>query len=285
MVVSLPGEVGGFRGGEDHGTFASSGGRRQAKAPRALHGALLAAGAALLVCGAVALVAAGQQEADVAGGGGPAELLLHSTRGVDDVSHDFAVSAITGRRHAARRGGLNAHSSIQDFFKAAMRGDFEKGGQRAIAHATDGLITGQSHKLRDDDASYQQLAAHRVHAKAVHDTVHAHKDTHAVPSRPGGGSRSARGSTGAPLHFHPAARHSAPAAHAKAATKAKQQQLSERLQGGAVVRRGRGGVVRGVSERHWRFPTEDKFVARYTGSVPRGDVLVDSFTSGPYVPM
>jgi len=40
-----------------------------------------------------------------------------------------------------------------------------------------------------------------------------------------------------------------------------------------------------VSERHWRFPTEDKFVARYTGSVPRGDVLVDSFTSGPYVPM
>lgn len=34
-----------------------------------------------------------------------------------------------------------------------------------------------------------------------------------------------------------------------------------------------------------KYPSEDKFVARYTGSVPSNDVPVDSFTFGSYVPI
>ena len=34
-----------------------------------------------------------------------------------------------------------------------------------------------------------------------------------------------------------------------------------------------------------KYPSEDKFVARYTGSVPSDDVPVDSFTFGSYVPI
>eukprot|EP00961_Rhodomonas_salina_P207614 2802294-Rhodomonas_salina.1 len=30
-----------------------------------------------------------------------------------------------------------------------------------------------------------------------------------------------------------------------------------------------------------KYPTEDRFVARYTGAIPSGDVVVDTFTGGP----
>ena len=61
-----------------------------------------------------------------------------------------------------------------------------------------------------------------------------------------------------------------------------------------------------VSEKGWKFPTEDKFVAQYTGSTPQvvpsasddgperaadrlmcsqGDVIVDRLVPGPYVPL
>jgi hypothetical protein len=38
-------------------------------------------------------------------------------------------------------------------------------------------------------------------------------------------------------------------------------------------------------EAGWKFPTEDKFVAQYTGSTPKGDVIVDRLVPGPYVPL
>lgn len=216
-----------------HGTFAS--GEQQPKAQSSRHSQALiyAAGVAI----AVVLVAC----AGLVPSAQPSALM-------DDVAHDSATAKTFGGSVAAKGGrGLNAHSSIADFFHAAMRGDFQK--KSNVKLATDGLFQGKAH-LNVGAISYQALAARRIRSKSVHT---AHVGSKAVHKK---------------LQERP---------HVVA--KARVQQLP-----GGVVMHSRP-VVHRVSERGWRFPSEDKFVARYTGGVPSGDVVVDSFTAGPYVPL
>ncbi len=214
-----------------HGTFGGMESQQKAQAPGFRYSRVALAVAAFAVIAIVAVAGHGMLR--------PVELM-------DDVSHDGAVHTIVS--HEGNRQGnnqLNAHSSIEDFFSAAMRGDFQKRGN--VKLATDGLFEGKATESAPKAASYQSLASRRMTPKAVHrvHTQHAKVVKHDVK------------------------------AHVLRAKK---------LPGGIILHQTSKGL-HGVSENHWKFPTEDKFVARYTGALPRGDVMVDSFTSGPYVPI
>lgn len=310
MVASVPGGggvgVGGSMAGggglassaaaQGHGTFGH-GKQVQRRDGGNMRAALALAGATLLVSAACFMV--------IAWGGAPPSVLA-SSASYDDVAHDDAVATISGTRHLHSGGKrLNAHSSIADFFNAAMNGEFDKGS--GVEDATSGLITGRVRPGMKAKATYQSLAAHRLHAKK---SVQP-RDMHTAESEPRramtvseeseehGNSRTHRSSirhshhtagsitkaatTRGPSHMSKVA-HSGHGATV-AATAARQQALAAHPGGGLVLRHTRGRRVQGVSERKWKFPTEDKFVARYTGGIPQGDVLVDSFTAGPYVPL
>jgi hypothetical protein len=215
-----------------HGTFGGMESQQKAQASGFRYSRVALAVAAFAVIAIVAVAGHGMFNR-------PVELM-------DDVSHDAAVHTIVS--HEGNRQGnkqLNAHSSIEDFFSAAMRGDFEKKGN--VKLATNGLFEGKATDSTPKAASYQSLASRRMKPKAVH-RVHTQ--------------------------------------HAKAVvhdTKAHTLR-AKKLPGGIILHQTSKGL-HGVSENHWKFPTEDKFVARYTGALPKGDVMVDSFTSGPYVPI
>jgi hypothetical protein len=213
-----------------HGTFGEMESQQKAQSSGFRYSKAALAVAAFAVVAIVAV--AGHQLMK------PVELL-------DDVSHDGAVRSIISHGTARKEHALNAHSSIEDFFSAAMRGDFEK--KSNVKLATDGLFEGKSSDSSPKAATYQSLALRRMKPKAVHR-----------------------------VHTQQQAKHVAP--HKTHAFRAK------KLPGGIILHQTSKGL-HGVSEDKWKFPTEDRFVARYTGALPKDDVVVDSFTSGPYVPI
>ena len=187
----------------------------------------------------------------------------------DDVNHDGALGAVFGGRHAASAGPgargrraarpLSKDASVADFFQAAMDGDFSRGG--TVKRATDGMFSlspGGAHK-GDRGAHPRKLAARvrgrtqalaetKLHVKAAHAALarEAHADRRALQSERAAG-----------LHMVDAS---------------KQQQML------AQIRKREQQLAQ-------KYPSEDKFVARYTGSVPSTDVPVDSFTFGKFVPL
>eukprot|EP00960_Hanusia_phi_P066108 766311-Hanusia_phi.AAC.3 len=143
-------------------------------------------------------------------------------------------------RGRARHTALRADSSLSDFFKAAMNGDFQR--KKTVDLATDGLL------------GPRQLAARR----------HAREQSLAESS-----------SSPAPVHVkHPVMMrqshiaHQFARKHVEAAGSAQREQLRQ--------------IEKKISK---KYPSEDKFVATYRGSLPRGDVPVDAVSFGPYVPL
>jgi hypothetical protein len=163
----------------------------------------------------------------------------------DDVTHDAQMAKMFGdsREEGARgRKGLRANSSIQDFFHAAMRGDFEKGNN--VKLATSGLFGSEQRKEAQAAAPQkgekQQLAEGKLRLKAAHLALAAHaREEHTRKE------------------LHAVRRHMLQRHHVES----------------------REAAIRAL------YPTEDKFVARFTGPIPSGDVVVDTFTGGPYVPI
>eukprot|EP00293_Proteomonas_sulcata_P016423 CAMPEP_0184311418 /NCGR_PEP_ID=MMETSP1049-20130417/41881_1 /TAXON_ID=77928 /ORGANISM="Proteomonas sulcata, Strain CCMP704" /LENGTH=204 /DNA_ID=CAMNT_0026626783 /DNA_START=71 /DNA_END=681 /DNA_ORIENTATION=+ len=169
----------------------------------------------------------------------------------DDVMHDSAMNSMGfAHKHQARGRSLRADSSIQDFFKAAMNGDFQKGS--AVRKATSGLFSNQPHqheKLRTTSrARKQQLSDATLRIKAAHAAL----------------AQEARASRG---RVHEAYEH----------------QVAEGVARKAAARR-YATDARMMKEAAKKYPTEDKFVARYTGGIPNGDVVVDSILPNPYMP-
>ena len=187
----------------------------------------------------------------------------------DDVNHDGALGAVFGGRHAAsaapgargRRAArpLSKDASVADFFQAAMNGDFSRGG--TVKRATDGMFSlspGGAHKGNRGAhprklaarvrGRTQALAETKLHVKAAHAALarEAHADRRALQSERAAG-----------LHMVDASKQE----QMLAQIRKREQQLAQ------------------------KYPSEDKFVARYTGSVPSTDVPVDSFTFGKFVPL
>ena len=183
----------------------------------------------------------------------------------DDVNHDAALGTVfrRGGGHGVRgvRGrhqdrSLSKDASVADFFKAALDGDFSHGG--AVKDATDGIFSqsantgmarahGKSHVLKvTHKARMQALAETKLHMKAAHEALAA--EAHA-DRRALDNERSAG-----------------------LVPSSKEQQML------ALIRKREQKLAQ-------KYPSEDKFVARYTGAVPSDDVPVDSVTFGKYVPL
>jgi len=158
---------------------------------------------------------------------------------------------------------LNKDATVSDFFKAALNGDFSKGG--AVKDATDGIFDNrrahmgmaQAHRRRGSSAlkaphkaREQVLAETKLRIKAAHAALaaEAHADRRALATK----AEKAAG-----LRIAANSREN----QMLALMKKKEQKLAQ------------------------KYPSEDKFVARYTGSLPNSDVPVDSFTFGSYVPI
>mmetsp|Transcript_25558 Transcript_25558/g.51970 ORF Transcript_25558/g.51970 Transcript_25558/m.51970 type:complete len:210 (+) Transcript_25558:100-729(+) len=204
-------------------------------------GAVRGSGRGAWVVGMIALLAGAAALAVAMGSVSPVAL-------EDDVTHDSEINQMFNapskvRATAAQGQNLRSSSSIQDFFHAAMRGDFEHG--NAAQLATNGLFDNKVSKdaslvVSHPKGAKQQLAEGKLQMKAAHLALakQVHNERRAMPERVEQG----RG------------RHVSHFEKAQEAIRAK-------------------------------FPTEDKFVARYTGPIPSGDVLVDRFSAGPYVPI
>jgi len=192
----------------------------------------------------------------------------------DDVNHDGAMGAVFqghgGRGARGVRGrqagrSLSKDASVSDFFRAALNGDFSQGG--TVQEATDGIFDNKranpgmarAHRRRESRAlkapqyaREQVLAETKLRIKAAHEALaaQAHSDRRA-------------------LHNPEAAER---AAGLRVAANSKETQML------ALIKKKEQKLAQ-------KYPSEDKFVARYTGSVPGNDVPVDSFTFGSYVPI
>jgi hypothetical protein len=189
----------------------------------------------------------------------------------DDVNHDSALGAVfTGHGERGTRGrhrgrALNKDATVSDFFKAALDGDFSKGG--AVKDATDGIFDNRRVKM---GLARAQRRRGTSELKAP---------------------RKAREQALAETKLRIKAAHAALAAEAHADRRALQQQdQAEKAAGLRVVANSRESQMLALMKKKeqklaQKYPSEDKFVARYTGSVPSNDVPVDSFTFGSYVPI
>lgn len=178
----------------------------------------------------------------------------------DDVNHDGATSVVYSKGAKGARGRLSASSSVSDFFKAAMNGDFEHNDQN-VQLATDGLLDGK------ESGGVAQLKARGRGSKRA------------------AGLAQAGGSLGRQQQLAEA-KLTVKAAHASLARQAHSERAAA-VGGSRSVHHmemRRRPISRNY-EKGWKYPTEDKFVARYTGGMPTGVVPVDSFTTGPYVPI
>ena len=188
----------------------------------------------------------------------------------DDVNHDGATSAVYSRAGSkGARGRLSASSSVSDFFAAAMHGDFTHDSKN-VKLATDGLFHGK------ESVGVAQLKASEGVAKLK---------TRGRGSKRAAGLAQAGASLGRQQQLAEA-KLTVKAAHVALA----RQTHSERaaVVGGSRsvhhMEMRRRPISRNY-EKGWKYPTEDTFVARYTGGMPSGVVPVDSFTTGPYVPI
>jgi hypothetical protein len=218
----------------------------------------------------------------------------------DDVTHDGALGAVfsggrvsRGARGRQHRGGLSKDASMSDFFKAALDGDFSKGG--TVKAATSGIFDNsrtnpgtqralsrrESRELKAPRRAREQALA-ELRVKAAHAALaaEAHADrSHTCSDAPSGPL---------PIHLlyaispHPCVLcgrrvlqnpvAAEKAAGLRVAANSKEAQML------AMIKKKEQKLAQ-------KYPSEDKFVARYTGSVPNDDVPVDSFTFGSYVPI
>lgn len=195
----------------------------------------------------------------------------------DDVNHDSALGAvfsghggreargIRGRREA-RSSSLDKDASVSDFFKAALNGEFSKGG--AVKDATAGIF--------DNHSANQGMAR-----------AHRRRENHALKA-----PHQAREQALAETKLRIKAAHAALAAEAHADRRVlnNNREAAQRAAGLRVVANSRENQMLSLIKKKeqklaQKYPSEDKFVARYTGSVPSSDVPVDSFTFGSYVPI
>ena len=197
-------------------------------------------------------------------------VLLQDARLQDDVNHDGALNQVFSGHGGEARGSRGRHqgrslskdASVSDFFKAALNGDFSKGG--TVKAATDGIFEethgmARAERRRDSralkaprKAREQLLAETKLRIKAAHAALaaEAHADRRVLQN-----AHLAQRAAG----LHVAANNNENQMLAQ--LKKKEQKLAQ------------------------KYPSEDKFVARYTGSVPSTDVPVDSLTFGAYVPI
>ncbi|EKX32760.1 hypothetical protein GUITHDRAFT_156248 [Guillardia theta CCMP2712] len=160
-----------------------------------------------------------------------------NSRGWTELEQEVRRGRVRGsaRHHVA----LRADSSLSDFFKAAMNGDFQR--KRNVDLATDGLL------------GPRQLAARR----------HAREQSLAERS------------TAMPVHVH--------APHHVMMSQKHMAHSRDHIDAAGATRREQ---LRQIQKRiSIKYPSEDKFVATYRGSLPRGDVPVDAVSFGPYVPL
>lgn len=188
----------------------------------------------------------------------------------DDVNHDGAMGAVfTGHGERGVRGrnrgrALSKDATVSDFFKAALNGDFSKGG--AVKDATDGIFDNRrvhmgrarAHRRR---GSSELKAPHKAREQALAETKLRIKAAHAALAAEAHADRRA-------LHEQQAEK----AAGLRVAANSRENQML------ALIKKKEQKLAQ-------KYPSEDKFVARYTGSVPGSDVPVDSFTFGSYVPI
>ena len=183
---------------------------------------------------------------------------------------------------------------MSDFFKAALNGDFSKGG--TVKDATSGIFDNSrthpgTQRARRRRESRELKAPHRAREQALAETKLRIKAAHAALAAEAHADRSppAQMRVHAPPPCSPVAPrltctfpcgrralHSPLAAEKAAglrvASNTKEAQML------AMIKKKEQKLAQ-------KYPSEDKFVARYTGSVPSNDVPVDSFTFGSYVPI
>jgi len=183
----------------------------------------------------------------------------------DDVNHDQATEAVYSRTGKGSRGRLSASSSVADFFKAAMDGDFDH--KSNVRLATAGLLNGH-------ESQGVRLATTSSGASSSSSSSRKRLAGRAADLKMGRQQELAENN----LRLK--------AAHAALARQSHEERAS--AIGGSGIQSRVNLRRRPISrnyERRWKYPTEDKFVARYTGHMPADVVPVDSFTSGPYVPI
>jgi hypothetical protein len=217
----------------------------------------------------------------------------------DDVTHDGALGAVfsggrvsRGARGRQHRGGLSKDASMSDFFKAALDGDFSKGG--TVKAATSGIFDDSrtnlgTQRARSRRESRELKAPRRAREQALAEL--RVKAAHAALAAEAHADRSTTCSD-APwprpvdllcaISPHPCVLcgrrvlqspvTAEKAAGLRVAANSKEAQML------AMIKKKEQKLAQ-------KYPSEDKFVARYTGSVPNDDVPVDSFTFGSYVPI
>jgi len=195
----------------------------------------------------------------------------------DDVNHDGAMGAVfqghgvrgvQGIRGRQESKSLSKDASVSDFFKAALNGDFSQGG--TVKDATDGIFDNK-------------------HASSGMARAHRRRESHALKALP-----HAREQVLAETKLRIKAAHAALAAEAHADRRVlhpvHNPEAAERAAGLRVVANGKEAQMLALIKKKeqklaQKYPSEDKFVARFTGSLPGNDVPVDSFTFGSYVPI